>query len=469
MQNFQINEVKLMGINPKIFSDGRTYRVLFKFAIPAIFSLLVAELYNMVDTVFVGRYIGPNAIGALTVAFPIQRFLIAIAFLIGVGASTYVSRYSGEKQPEKIKSTIINSISVTIVSLTIIPLLLFLFKGGLLYKLGASDVTFGLTNDYISIIFIGAIFQGLTIVCSQVMTALGNSKIGLYANSIGALLNIVVDYILVAHLNIGIAGAAIATVASQFVGLIFVLYKFKDVTKHFKIKLSINNILPNIDITLIKGLIAVGFSTFVIEISDAIVSVVLNNLLISRGGNEAIIIVGVITKISMFMFIAIIGISSAMQPIVAFNFGARNFDRVKNTVKASIKTVTIISLIFGVFIMYFAPKMIGLFLTDAKLLPEAVKALRICILLLPLVGLYYIGIYYYQAIDEAKKGFRLSLFRQLIVFIPLAIVFVNIFGTIGAWIAYPASDLISAVTSFYLLNSTWKKDGKEETTKTVIA
>ncbi|MFR1709350.1 MAG: MATE family efflux transporter [Clostridium sp.] len=452
-----------MGINPKVFSDGRTYRVLFKFAIPAIFSLLVAELYNMVDTVFVGRYIGPNAIGALTVAFPIQRFLIAIAFLIGVGASTYVSRYSGENNPKKIKSTIVNSLFLTISSLTIIPLLLFLFRGGLLYKLGASEVTFGLTNDYISVIFLGAIFQGLTVVCAQIMTSLGNSKIGLYANSIGALLNIVVDYILVAHLNIGIAGAAIATVASQFVGLLFVLYKFKDVIKHFDIKLSIKNIVPNVDIALIKGLIAVGFSTFVIEISDAVVAVVLNNLLITQGGDNAIIIVGVITKISMFMFIAIIGISSAMQPIVAFNFGARNFDRVKNTVKASIKTVTIISLIFGVFIMYFAPQMISLFLTDVSLLPEAVRALRICIFLLPLVGFYYVGIYYYQAIDEAKKGFRLSLFRQLIVFIPLAIVFVNIFGTIGAWIAYPVSDLISAVVSFYLLNSTWRKDEKAET------
>jgi len=458
-----------MGINPKVFSDGRTYRVLLKFAIPAIFSLLVAELYNMVDTVFVGRYIGPNAIGALTVAFPIQRFLIAIAFLIGVGASTYVSRYSGENQPEKIKSTVINSISLTIVSLTIIPLLLFLFRDGLLYKLGASEATFELTKDYISIIFLGGIFQGLTVVCSQIMTALGNSKIGLYANSIGALLNIVIDYILVAHLNIGIAGAAIATVFSQFVGLLFVLYKFKDVIKHFKIKLSLNSIAPNIDMVLIKGLIAVGFSTFVIEISDAVVAVVLNNLLISKGGDTAIIIVGVITKISMFMFIAIIGISSAMQPIVAFNFGAGNSDRVKDTVKASIKTVTIISLIFGVFIMYFAPQMISLFLTDAKLLPEAVKALRICISLLPLVGLYYVGIYYYQAVGEAKKGFRLSLFRQLIVFIPLAVVFVNIFGTIGAWVAYPVSDLISSVVSFYLLNSTWRKEGKEETTKTVIA
>lgn len=445
-----------MGINPKIFSDEKTYRVLLRFAIPAVFSLLVAELYNMVDTVFVGQCIGPNAIGALTVAFPIQRFLIALAFLVAVGASTYVSRYSGENEPKKVKQTIINSLVLTIVLLTVIPAILFLFRGSLLYKLGASEVTFGLTNDYISIIFIGAIFQGITIVCSYIMTSLGNSKIGLYANSLGAFLNIIVDYILVAELNVGIGGAAIATVGSQFVAMLFVLYKFRDVVKHFELNLSLKQNLPTIDASLLKGIVAVGFSTFVIEISDAVVAVVLNNLLITRGGDAAIIIVGVITKISMFMFIAIIGISSAMQPIVAFNYGARNYDRVKKTVKASIKTVTIFSLAFGVFLMYFAPQMISLFLTDVELLPEAVKALRIVISLLPLVGFYYVGIYYYQAINEAKKGFRLSLFRQLIVFIPLAIVFVQIFGIIGAWIAYPVSDLISAIVAYSLLNSTWK-------------
>ena len=274
-----------MGINPKIFSDEKTYRVLLRFAIPAIFSLLVAELYNMVDTVFVGQFIGPNAIGALTIAFPIQRFLIALAFLISVGASTYVSRYSGENEPEKVKQTISNSLVLTIVTLTIIPALLFFFRGTLLYKLGASDVTFGLTNDYISIIFIGALFQGIIIVCSAIMTSLGNSKIGLYANSLGALLNIIVDYILVAHLNVGIAGAAIATVGSQFAAMIFVLYKFKDVIKHFKLKLSLRHTIPAMDISLVKGIVAVGFSTFVIEISDAIVAVVLNNLLITRAGS----------------------------------------------------------------------------------------------------------------------------------------------------------------------------------------
>lgn len=445
-----------MGINPKIFSDEKTYKVLLRFAIPAIFSLLVAELYNMVDTVFVGRYIGPNAIGALTVAFPLQRFLIALAFLVAVGASTYVSRYSGENKPKKVKQTILNSLVLTVVTLTLIPTALFFIRGSLLYRLGASEVTFGLTNDYISIIFIGAIFQGLTIVCSYIMTALGNSKIGLYANSIGAVLNIIIDYILIAHLGIGIAGAAIATVVSQFVAMLFVLYKFRDVVKHFELKFSLKNLIPAMDTALLKGILAVGFSTFVIEISDAIVAVVLNNLLITRGGDAAIIIVGVITKISMFMFIAIIGISSAMQPIVAFNFGARNFDKVKSTVKASIKTVTIVSLAFGVLLMYLAPQMIGLFLTDKQLLPEAVKALRIVISLLPLVGFYYVGIYYYQAINEAKKGFRLSLFRQLIVFIPLAVIFVQFFGITGAWLAYPASDIISAAVAYYLLNSTWK-------------
>lgn len=452
-----------MGINPKVFSSGSPYKILLKFAIPAMFSLLVAELYNMVDTFFVGRFIGPNAIAALTVAFPIQRFLIAIAFLIGVGASTYVSRSSGENSPEKIKSTIYNSLLLTIISLTLIPMILYFTRHGLLYNLGASNVTYGLTNDYISIIFLGSLFQGITIVCSYIMTALGNSKITLYANSLGAILNIIIDYILVAHFNIGIQGAAIATVFSQFVALVFVLYNFRTVVKHFNLKLGIKNVISTLDISLIKGLIAVGFSTFVIEISDAVVAIVLNNLLISSGGDTAIIMVGVITKISMFMFIAIIGISSAMQPIVAFNYGARNTKRVKSTVRASITTVTIVGFAFAAFLMYFAPGIIKLFLTDETLLPATVKAFRICISLLPTVGFYYVGIYYYQAIEEAKKGFRLSLFRQIIIFIPLAVILVKTIGIMGAWIAYPISDIISAVFSFYLLSSTWKESPKAQT------
>lgn len=447
-----------MGMDDRIFSEGKISKILLRFAIPAIISLLVAELYNMVDTIYVGRYIGPNAIAALTISFPIQRFLIALGFLVAVGTSTYVSRNLGEKNFLEIEKTIINAFVTILILMVVIPLLIFLFKESILYKLGASSITYPLTNEYVSIILIGAIFQCLGLVACYIMTALGNTKITLYANSIGAILNVILDYILVAHYGIGIQGAAIATVFSQVVSFFFIVYKFKDVVKSFKIKVSIKAIFSSLNLDIIMGIIAIGFSTFVIEISDAVVSVILNNLLYSKGGDTAIIIIGVITKISMFMFIAIIGISSAMQPIVAYNFGAEKYNRMKETVRASIKTVTFVSIIFAGILGLLSNEIIGFFLMDKEILPSAVKAFRICISLLPFTGIYYIAIYYYQAIGEAKKSFLLSIFRQLVVFIPLAFIFVQILGTLGAWIAYPVSDLISALVSSFLLNKASKQD-----------
>ncbi|EQB88601.1 hypothetical protein M918_24110 [Clostridium sp. BL8] len=447
-----------MGMDDRIFSEGKISKILLRFAIPAIISLLVAELYNMVDTIYVGRYIGPNAIAALTISFPIQRFLIALGFLVAVGTSTYVSRNLGEKNFLEIEKTIINAFVTILILMVVIPLLIFLFKESILYKLGASSITYPLTNEYVSIILIGAIFQCLGLVACYIMTALGNTKITLYANSIGAILNVILDYILVAHYGIGIQGAAIATVFSQVVSFFFIVYKFKDVVKSFKIKVSIKAIFSSLNLDIIMGIIAIGFSTFVIEISDAVVSVILNNLLYSKGGDTAIIIIGVITKISMFMFIAIIGISSAMQPIVAYNFGAEKYNRMKETVRASIKTVTFVSIIFAGILGLLSNEIIGFFLMDKEILPSAVKAFRICISLLPFTGIYYIAIYYYQAIGEAKKSFLLSVFRQLVIFIPLAFIFVQILGTLGAWIAYPVSDLISALVSSFLLNKASKQD-----------
>lgn len=455
-------EVEALGTDDRIFNNEKITKILFRFAVPAIISLLVSELYNTVNTVFAGRYIGPNAIAALTVAFPIQRFLISIALLIAVGASTYVSRSLGEKNPFEIKKTIVNSFIIALISMFIIPLAIFIFKRPLLYKLGASAVTYTLTNDYIVIILLGAVFQCLALTFSYIMTSLGNTRVTLYSNLIGTILNIVINYVLVAHYEIGIRGAAVATVVSQMAAFIFVFYRFKEVIKHFKVKFTISDIRAEFNRNIVYSIVSIGFSTFIIEVSDAIVTVVLNNLLVSSGGDTAIIVIGVVTRISMFMFIAILGITSAMQPIVAYNFGAKKFDKVKKTVSISIKAVTIVSLIFGAVLIIGSNKIIGIFLTDKEILPQAVTALRICILLLPLTGIYYIAIYYYQAIGEAKKGFLLSIFRQIIAFIPLAAILVEMFGTMGAWIAYPVSDAISMILSVYLLRRNAKKEVKAD-------
>lgn len=454
-----------MGIDNRIFSNGKISKVLLKFAIPAVFSLLIAELYNMVDTIFVGRHIGSDAIAALTIAFPIQRLLIAIGLLIAVGASTLVARSLGENDIKSLKHAITNALFMTIVSLILVSVVIFIFRQPIITFLGASSNTYNLAETYIKIILIGGLFQSIGTVLSYIMTSLGNTKITLYANCIGALLNIIIDFILISLMGFGVAGAAIATAFSQIIAFLFVLYKFKVVRLNFNLQFNIIDLKNTINLTLVWGILAVGFSTFIIEISDAIVSVVLNNLLFAQGGDDAIVMIGIITKVSMFMFITIIGISSAMQPIIAYNYGAGNYERMNKTLKVAIITVSIASLAFWSVLMIFATPIIGFFLKDVSLLGETVKAFRICISVLPAVGIYYICIYYYQAIGEAKRSFVLSVYRQLVIFIPLSIVLINLFGTIGAWISFPISDIISSLTSIYFINKT--KDELYESNKEI--
>lgn len=450
-----------MGIDNSIFKEKKVSKILLRFAIPSIISLLVVELYNMVDTVFVGRYVGVNAIAALTVSFPVQRFLTSLGMLISIGASTFVARSLGSGNMKEVKDIIVNTFVLTIVTFLMVCLGIFVFKNSLITALGASSNVYPLADKYISIILIGGLFQCVSMVACYVMTALGNTKIALYSNFIGAIFNILIDYLLVARFGFGVEGAAIATAVSQFIAFAYTAYYFNKVRVKFNIRFTVMNIYKSFNKGLLAEIVAIGFSTFVIEISDAVVAVILNKLLISSGGDTAIIIVGVITKVSMFIFVTIIGISAAMQPIVAYNYGAGNYKKMRETLKVTIKAVTITSLVFGSFLMIFATPIIGFFVKDASILHSAVVAFRISIAVHPVIGIYYICIYYYQAIEESKKSFLLSIYRQLVLFIPLAILFVHMFGTVGAWIAYPVSDMISFVTSIYFI----KKDMAQEESK----
>lgn len=450
-----------MGIDNKVFTQGNMNNLFIKFAIPAIFTLLISELYNMVDMVYVGRYIGTDAIAALTIAFPIQRLLMAVALLVSVGASTYTARSLGEKNIKELKKVILTALSLALILLTVISLIIFVFRTPILYALGASNITYALANDYVSIILIGGVFQALSVTLCYIMVSLGNTRTTLYTNLIGAGLNILINYILIAMIGMGIEGAAIATVFSQLIAFMFAFYKFNSVKKAFNLEFTIDSISYSITKDILAGIVTVGFSTFIIEIADALVAVVLNNILYAKGGDNAIVMVGVITKVSMFMFITIIGISSAMQPIVAYNFGAENYDRMKKALNLGIKAVTATSLIFWAILMTFSSSIIGIFLKDATLLDHTVKAFRACISLLPLVGIYYITMYYYQAIGNAKKSFLFSIYRETIVFIPLAILFVQIWGIKGAWAAYPVTDAIACLTSVYFLKEALNEDFTE--------
>lgn len=447
-----------MGIDYKLFSKEKVEKALLKFAVPAMISLLVMELYNMVDTFFVGLVIGPKAIGALTIAFPVQRLMSSLGMMIAVGASTAVARSLGKKDYDNLKSVILNAINITIVIMVVLTLIISIFKKDMITGLlGASQSIYPYAEKYISIVVLGGLFQALTLVICYIMTSLGYTNITLKATSVGAILNVIIDYFLVMHLNFGVAGAAIATVVSQTVALVYAIYKLNKVKKKIGLNLKLNFELK---LDILKPILAVGFSTFIIEISDAVVAVILNNILSIYGGDKALIIVGVTTKISMFLFITVIGISSAMQPIAAFNYGAKDLVRVKEVVVKTIVAVTGATLILWAVMLIFANPIIGLFLKDTSLLVETVKAFRIIISLFPTIGIYYVSIYYYQSMGKARTSLILSVYRQMIIFIPLLFILVGKFNIMGAWIAYPISDLISAITGVIYVRVALKEKDK---------
>lgn len=443
-----------MNIDNKIFEDNSISKILLKFALPSIISLLVIEVYNMVDTVFAGRYIGNESIAALTIVFPIQKFFASIGLLVSVGASNFTASYLGRKNEKKLKNTIINAFILMVSFLVFFISLFFMFKKQILTGFGASSKVYLIADKYMTIAIIGCTFQCISMVACYIMNSLGKTCITLYSNILGVILNIILDYIMIVLLHFGIEGAAVSTSISQAGSCIFALYKFRSVKNQFKMSISVKNVMKNFEFKVLKNLTLVGFTTFVVEFSDAITSIVLNKMLSAQGTDSAIITVGVITKISMFIYVTIIGVSSAMQPIAAYNFGAHKNEKVVETLKLTMKTVVVTSVISGSILMLFATPIIGFFLKDAALLSETVSAFRISIAAYPIMGIYYVCIYYYQSVNESKKAFFLSIYGHLIVFIIVLLVFTNIFGTFGTWISYPVSNLIIFFTSIYFIRET---------------
>ncbi|SHI17114.1 putative efflux protein, MATE family [Sporanaerobacter acetigenes DSM 13106] len=442
------------GVDDSIFEKGNVGKLLMKFSIPAIISLLVSELYNMVDTVFVGRVIGGNGIGALVVVFPIQRIIVAISMMIAIGSSTAIARSSGEKDYKNVQKIIKNSISLTFSSMIPLTILIFIFKDSILKSLGASNQILPYAHEYLSIIVFGSIFQSLTISIGYMMMALGNRKVALQSTMTGAICNAIVDFIFVVLLDFGVKGAAIATVLSQIVSFIYAYYHFVEVKKKFKLSLGFKF---NADIW--KGITTVGFSAFIVEAEDGILLAILNNLLLKHAGDMGVIVLGVISKLSMFMFINMLGISSAMQPIAAYNLGAENYKRLKEVVRKTIIYALLTSLGLWAITMIFTPQLISIFVKDKNIVKEAVKAFRIMVSVLPLISLYYVSIYYFQALGKAKKSFTVSILRQIIILLPVSILLIEVFdlGALAVWLSYPIADFTSSVVAVFLMRKESKK------------
>ena len=439
-----------MGKSSKMFGEEKIGKLLIKFSIPIIISFLISELYNVVDTLFVGRNVGSLAIGALVLVFPIQRLIIALSVMISAGTSTAFSRANGEKDTEKSKEIFQNGFSLVFLIMISLIVLVSLFKENILVFLGASPNILPLAVEYLNIIIFGSIFLSLTILISNICITLGNNKVSIISNAIGAGLNIILDYILIVHFKMGIKGAAIATLISQISGFSFAFYNYLKISKKYNL-----NTKFNIDKKVIMPILLVGLAGFVVEIEDGVVMGVLNNLLAQTSGDTGIIVLGLVSKLYMFLFITMWGVASAMQPIASFNVGAKNYKRLKTLMKKTTIYAFLTTTVLWVFGLIFTRQLLSFFVKDALLIEEASKAFRIVISLFPLISIYYVSIFYFQAMGKAKTSILISGLRQLIIMIPLSIFFVKVFnlGAMGIWISYPISDFLASLASFMLIRN----------------
>jgi putative MATE family efflux protein len=423
-------------------------KLLFKFSLPAVTGMVIAALYNFADTIYVGNGVGPDAIAGLTIILPILIFIIAIALLTGIGAASIISRSLGKGDTDRALTAAGNSFIINIVlNIIIIPIFYF-FMDEILQFLGASPAILPYASEYLSIMLFGFIFFSLSINANNLIRAEGKPRASMYVMLIGAVLNIILDPIFIFVLDMGVRGAAIATVISQFSSIIFIIifFRSKGSIYHFKRKVF------RPDLKIMKEIIAIGFPSFLLEIIASIMFMVFIKIVRIYGGDSYITITGIAIRIIDLIFMPIIGISHGFSPIVGFNYGAGSYRRVKKVLKEGLVWTAAVAFVGFILMVAFPQLLLRMFTSDPELIRNGIAPLRIIAVCAPLWSVPIIGGAFFQAIGKAKPAIIINITRELLVFVPAVIVLPLFFDLQGVWISWPFTDIFAVlITGGFLI------------------
>jgi len=424
-------------------------RLMWKYFLPAFASVIIHSLYNIVDRIYIGQGIGALALSGLSSVFPIMIIMMAFGMLIGMGAGVRVSLNMGKKDFDRAEKVLGNAFVLMFIVSIFIMLIGFIIKKPLLGFFGIGPETFNYADEYLSIILMGSVFNITGYSLNNIIRSEGNAGIAMISIFIAAGLNIILDPIFIFWLKMGVRGAAIATVISQFVLFVWVLLHFS--SSRSLIRLNTANFRLSRDI--VWHIVTIGFAPFAMQIASSLVFGTFNIQLVKYGNDIAVGAMGIIMSVAMLLIMSVIAINMASQPITGFNYGAKNFKRVKRTLVIGLISATGISVFGFVVSRLFPEAIIRLFNhDDTELMAVGVHGLRIFLIALPLVGFQIITGNYFQATGKAGTAAFLSLMRQVIVLIPLLFILPKYFGLTGVWMAGPVSDIISAaVVAFFLL------------------
>lgn len=438
-------------------------KLLLKYSVPAIIGMMVNALYNVVDRIFIGNipHVGSMAIAGLGVTMPILTIALAFGMLVGVGSATNISIKLGQGKKEEAQNIIGTGILLSVilgVTLTIIGLI---FSEQILKLFGASDATLYYAKSYTDIIILGTTFSIMAMLFNNIIRGDGNPKLSAIIMAVGCATNIVLDALLIFKFNMGIRGAATATIISQAITAMWGLSYYLRKKSNLEFKLS----TVRLNKSAAKSILAIGVSPFAIQLAASLVQVISNQSLKTYGGDLAIGAMATISSISMIFLMPSFGISQGMQPIVGFNYGARKYDRCKKTLQICLLASTCIFML-GAIVVHFAPEMlVGMFNNDPQLMGITVNGLKKYTITLPILSIGIVGTNYIQSIGKAKVSILLSLLRQCIFLIPIMMILPKIVGLNGVWYAQPTADIMAIIIISIVLFKevkSYSKDIEEE-------
>lgn len=434
------------NVNP--LGVKKVSKLLVQFSVPAIVGMMANALYNIVDRIFIGNKadLGALGIAGITVSFPIMIILLAFGVLFGIGGSTLFAIKLGQKKEQEAEKAMGNAFTLLLIAGLSFSVLGQVFLTQILTLFGASPDVLPYAKEYMRIIFMGSTFQMMSMGMNNFIRADGNPKIAMMSMFLGAGINIVLDPIFIFVLDMGMAGAALATVISQISASIWIISYFYG--KRSRNKLRRANM--RLKKTLVLTIFSLGVPPFALQLANSMLNIILNKSLISYGGDLAISAMGIVNSLQTLLIMPVIGINQGVLPIISFNYGARQFDRVKEAAKLGILAATALVMVGYLTTRFIPTQMVGLFNHEPDLLELGSFALKRWFLFTPLIGFQIIGANFFQAIGRPRSAMFLTLSRQVIFLIPAILIFPLFWGLEGILFAAPFADLLSStVTAFF--------------------
>lgn len=442
----------MSGYHKRLESE-KIPKLLFQQSLPATIGLLVMSLYNVADTIFIGHSVGTLGIAGLAIAFPIQMIVMALAQTVGIGSSSIISRALGSKNFKKAEQVLGNFFSLSMLIGLLLTVVGLLFTKPILSLFGATETILPYAAEYMSTIFLGTLFIFFAMGGNSIIRAEGNAKFAMMVMMMSAGVNVVLDPIFIFGLDMGIKGAAIATVIAQFSAAACAVYYFA--TGRSGVYIHFKNLA--LKLRTVKEIFAIGAASLGRHVAGSAMAIVINHSLAIYGGDIAIAAFGVVNRIFMVVMMPMFGLVQGLQPILGYNYGAKDYGRAKHVTKLSMKVATVMSMIGFVLLLIFAEVLAKVFSSDAELINLATYATRIIVIMLPFIGFQAIAGGYYQAIGKAGPAFFLSILRQVLCLLPFVLILPIFYDLNGVFFAFPAADVVSVLITAAMMKVELKR------------